>query len=131
MTPTREEILSEPAGRQMDAWITMYGLGDRWSEVVSKFPHWHGDENLFWLSYSRRYSTDIVAVWQLVDCILGGVTRSGDSHTVALVSDGAGWLCVIDELGDDDERVEGRAGIKEAPLAICRAFLLAKLSEQP
>ena len=97
---TRDEILNMPAGREMDALI---------AEQFTNFKHYDG--RWWWqegfLDELPDYSTDIGDAWKVVEkfynhCMLNNV------HGV--------WECYLPN---------GEGKSKSAPLAICRAALLA------
>lgn len=104
---TREEILNMPAGREMDAWIAeivgwiiedftaISPRGSRWARNA------HGDDD--WLPY---YSTDVLAAWEIIERYTDAVVEKvGEHYYVNLFVDSA--------------------YAETAPLAICRAALLA------
>ena len=109
---TRDEILNMPAGREMDAliavaigWViedvtAISPSGSKWARNV------HGDDA--WLPY---YSTDIAAAWEVVvefnnECTLNNVHGIWGVHFHGGVGES-----------------------KSAPLAICRAALLAVMED--
>lgn len=136
--PTREMILNEPAGRQMDAWVLEYVMGyrkiecprtvwfsmDRWRELSDTvfFKNITGsmfiaDKNGYGVF---RTSQDIAAAWQVMEKLLSG--DFGRHFYIELsnkTTTGTGWNCLIYDVG--------YAEADTAPLAICRAGLLAVL----
>lgn len=100
----REEIAKMPAGREMDAlvmeWVTKFTVNDNF--------------------YIPHYSTDISAAWQVVDKMkergLGFAIHCGEN-----------WRPIA--LFDKEESENDWIGAETAPLAICRAALLAVCNE--
>jgi len=124
---TRDEILSMPAGRELDALI---------AEKVMKITPEKCDFPVFtdkrdWVDPGEyfvnvpgsvtelpRYSTDIAATWEVVERLTK--PTSFPDIDIDLLTTVRGWLFVIKY----DIAVH-RANAETAPLAICRAALLA------
>ena len=120
---SRDEILAMPAGREMDALIAANVLGWKVDDLTATSPSGsansrtaHGDD---WLEY---YSTDMTAAWKVVEKLGFSLLRSPytDNWTAAKITDVEPVISGVEvNLGDS----EGVAN--SAPLAICRAALLA------
>jgi len=97
---TRDDILNMPAGREMNRlvmeWVTELTVDDNF--------------------YIPAYSTDIAAAWEVV-AKMGNVN---ELHDVELRTSIRGWICSIFNSFDNFE-----VNAETAPLAICRAALLA------
>ena len=109
---TTEEILAMPAGRELDALVRWHVMNDgKASDVIFNVdsvncPH---------------YSTSIAAAWEVAERLQIGVVpmqfRSGEIRYAAGKCEGA--------LGAVGVRIEMAALEITAPLAICRAALVA------
>lgn len=139
---TREEILNMPAGREMDVLI---------AEKVMQLDHyehrWEADgecekckcvtdfhSGRIYLNYKKidyrdctnpdPYSTDISAAWEVVDEIKDkwGMVNLEYSHDKELDPPDADKWSVYFDIDFDDSFM---AFADTAPLAICRAALLA------
>ena len=107
---TKDEILDIPAGREMDALIakecdlysnsTMLRFGDLYIPEVQK--------------YCRPFSTDMSAAWKVVEKMIDGENPNNCDLRTSV----HGWRCDFHK---------GQANAETAPLAICRAALMAKL----
>jgi hypothetical protein len=98
---TRDEILNMPAGREIDSLIAVRVIDPEWEKVLSACP---------------KYSTDIAAAWEVVD-------KMRKSFWVAsLVADTNLWRVTF---YTHTHRKTHEAINESAPLAICRAALLA------
>jgi hypothetical protein len=113
VTPmTHDEILTTPAGRQMDALIAEKVMG---LSVCMQ----HSPQSTFHPEYCfdckkpfpKDYSTDISAAWQIVQDKFHNAMMLNNVHGI--------WHCYL------PHRAEGKS--KFAPLAICRAALLSLL----
>jgi hypothetical protein len=147
MNLTREQIINEPAGSRLDAWVAEHVFG-----VVPRIIRVQGSteyvacqtDNPFFQDGSadkpmliahaqpREYSTDIAAAWSVVEKIRTGI----QPRMVTLVQyhgTGCGGYCMIEScrsgevLGKDRYTVSGDT----MPLAICRAALVATLPPTP
>lgn len=111
---TRDEILNMPAGRKMDALIDEY--------VFKRQVVWErGSPFIYLLGYRESvypYSKNITSVWDVVEK-MGSVD---DLHDVDLRTSIRGWVCVIFNSFESFE-----VNAETAPLAICRAALLATI----
>lgn len=135
---TRDEILNMPAGREMDALVgKMLGLDVRLSEswvgdlsilgvsdkvtFVGEFTaerEWVDEGDFYYVDAngSHRlldYSTDIAAAWSITDKFY--------SVDLMRISNGTIYECYVVKKTNKD----GHANAETAPLAICRAALLA------
>ena len=127
---TRDEILNLEAGREMDALIAEKVMGEKQPNYVHANLHMEYPEtstcgnwqcfNIFehgdiceW--HPKQFSTDISAAWEVVEMM-------GDKFDN--VGHGEEWYCVYrpDEWGNI-------VYADSAPLAICRAALLAVTEE--
>jgi len=105
---TRNEILNMPAGREMDALIAkeVFGLDVKHD--------WH------WQHTTQAYTTEIGAAWKVVDKLVRfSITIESFPKGVLCRFFGAGQTTAGDAVGWADT----------APLAICRAALLAVEAE--
>jgi len=117
---TREEILNMPAGREMDALIAKEVMG--W---VLNPPNVRGhgwlihDHKMIGINSLPYFSTDIAAAWEVVE---------KEEHGFSLWVSGvrSAPLCKA-EIIIGDNRYGCYANT--APLAICRAALLAVLED--
>ncbi|MCM3632881.1 BC1872 family protein [Paenibacillus camelliae] len=116
---TREQILSMPAGRELDNLIVKYVL----RKTTSKDrPNWYliyGTTSSSVQEWAKipRYSTDIAAAWEVV-----GKMHEDERWTLALERDSETneWIADFNELGLSP------AGVgKTAQEAIIKAALLA------
>jgi hypothetical protein len=109
----RDEILNMEAGREMDALVAEKVMG--YERVPDIKPYGFGDA---WL---QHYSTDIAAAWQVV-----GKLENNDfwweASNVVPNSDPIVYEWKFVTVGRQGEACEFTA-----PLAICRAALLATL----
>lgn len=115
---TREEILNMPAGREMDALVAKFVM-----KVDS--PH-----DVY------KFSTDIADAWTVVEHMVNNGYCPGllfdDNGHWALAFDGAQSLSIGDEPDDVSTSffVEKNLWCDTAPLAICRAALLAVMEAE-
>ena len=124
---TRDEILNMPAGREMDALVAEKVMGwtnpritpsGRFRITPPMGGKYHGGQ------MPPKYSTDIAAAWQVVEWLM----ERGDVF-VEYWSDGE-WFVADKPVGVRQDATtamcDGKAtGEMSAPLAICRAALLA------
>ena len=127
---TRDEILSMEAGKEMDARIAEKVM--KWHvNIVHDYEGWYDEENGFQRStsnyafddcdeeaniYEWHPSNDLNTAWEVVEKML----TIYPTNDVSLKSTCRGWLCTIDVGGAEFTR-----NAETAPLAICRAALLA------
>ena len=118
MKPTKEQVLAEPAGRQMDACVAeiIFSYEDMGFEISPRYqkPTDHGVEVLYDLPH---YSTEIAAAWEVVE-------KMREKYGF-LLTDETPWIAEL--IDCDFLRITGEA--ETAPLAICRASLLSVLQE--
>lgn len=107
---TRDEILAMPAGRELDSQVAEKVMGLKQSPKNAEFfQYWP-----YAFEPARPYSTDIAAAWEVVGKFgLFNLTRYGDGTWGA----------------QDNARFDEPVVAETAPLAICRASLLALLPE--
>ena len=129
--PTREEILNEPAGSRMNIWIAQYKFG---YDLDGKHPNLP----IRFVGAPPDYSFDISAAWEVVEKLVS------EGYCPALIYDDSGhWALSFDGMqsfpvavgGDPDEIfttcfVPKIYWCNTAPLAICRAALLALLEPE-
>ena len=135
---TREEIMAMEAGRLLDSQVGKLVFGN----VVMYNPDGAPTETSRFLMVVNgverplpRFSTDIAAAWEVVRAVLDlrwappdPRHRGGMTDTSILYDPYRGqWECIFS--WSDDTRVVGSDAA--APLAICRAALLATLAKEP
>lgn len=117
---TRDEILNMPAGRDADALIEYHIMKTQVprnsdGHLSRSWVDGYGYENTF-------YSTDIAAAWEVVE-------KFKENWVVEVGVNGGFYWCDMDNykgvLGFHSARADS------APLAICRAALLAVQSASP
>lgn len=114
----KDEILNMPAGREIEALIAVEIFGWQWlpwsgnteQKVLVQYPE--QAESMDWwgkdvMDLVPGYSTDIAAAWDVVYKL----------HNVAINRHHVFWFCSF----KGNESAQGET----APLAICRAALLA------
>jgi len=101
---TREEILKMEAGTDLDKTIT--------HKVISDDGFWHG---------VKPYSTDIAAAWEVVEKMRSISEFSFVWHRRP--------MAIFDKVNEEDKDLGDWVGAETAPLAICRAALLATLDQ--
>lgn len=111
---TKEEILSKEAGEKLDAFV---------AEIVMEIQGWFKYSNGYHPKASP-YSTDILAAWPIAEKLhLAVFSVCIDGHWK--------WACCKNYNVSSPERVLNWVGelvvCEEAPEAICKAALLAKL----
>lgn len=141
MKPTREQILVEPAGRQMDTWVAEFVM--KWPEWDFLAGDWSGGRPVFWIEedgikifkdyddYAHYWSpsSNIAAAWEVVEKL-----RERNRH-ITIITKHDSFMVAVSEyvpafgiykplhLTDDYSDLHSNT----APLAICRAALLAVL----
>ena len=109
---TRDEILNMPAGREMDALIAENVMGYQWGykHAFSTLPTWSKNGIVVTLG---DYSTDISAAWEVVEKLRG-------KRVMEISITKKSFWCTVYATGRNiNEKAD------TAPLAICRAALLA------
>jgi hypothetical protein len=124
---TDEEICNMPAGLEMDVLIADTVLGlvecDRWRAQRYYPPEYIKDkgdcehEHCRPVGFCTSYSTDIAAAWEVVE----KMRADGNEPDVWVDGDGD-WRCSV-FVGEPPKEFSWYA--PTAPLAICRAALLA------
>ncbi len=122
---TRDEVLSMPAGREMDALVAEKVMG--WNLSLSK-DIWCKDGECLRDTDDWSPSIDIAAAWELVEKFAHNhrnnlAVEMGFSHFSLVAYPGGEWFC---SLGLND-CVAHSAKAETAPLVICRASLIAIL----
>lgn len=125
MKPTRDEILAEPAGPRLNAWVAEYIMG--WPVVDGPERHTHAQfvqrngehsvalqEEFGGTDFAWRPSIDIAAAWQVVEKMGCG--------TIGHYPRGL-WTAYF--ITQEDGILRHIAQAETAPLAICQAALLA------
>jgi hypothetical protein len=140
MPMTREEILALGAGRELDALVAEHVMG--WSRGTIGPEDdlslvWFPLDGGGWLEEPRPWSTDIRAAWQVVEKA-SGFHADAPLHrkfrAVALFYPQEGQVgcqiyeCVPGRRIFDVRNVFAENVASTAPLAICRAALLAVLA---
>lgn len=104
-------------GDTLEPWLTMEGVEIR---------HGHGQERQLETGWNTQYSTDIAFAW----VVLKAMRAKGwySQHTDLTLDSGAEWWSwtFLNHAPPGNESVTTQA--KTAPLAICRAALLALLA---
>ena len=119
----KEDILNMEAGEELDELIAEKVMGF----IKLPFPglpkfQKPTDDGVIPLYYTPKYSTDISAAWEVVEKILkmpSSVNIQCDFH-----SDGNYFACYIHPYPRDETKLIMEHA-PTAPLAICRAALLA------
>ena len=130
----KDEILEMQAGRELDALIAERVMG--WTKVSKTVSRWTEGteirEKIVWEGKApddlkcsspieiKKYSTGIAAAWQVVEKIRG-MYECKSHNGIVVMSDPDGWYAEF------PEPIWSDATEKTAPLAICRAALLATL----
>jgi hypothetical protein len=114
---TRDEILNMPAGREMDALVAEKVMG--WRLHPHK-THWMTNNNNFRRIGTFLPSDDISAAWEVVE------KMKEKGRLYLIVSDDIGYKA---EILLNDPVPMATAQCDTAPLAICRAALLAVMEE--
>ena len=131
----RDEIFNMPAGREMDRLIAEKVMGlsvyDGERKIV-RYEGFHGQHKRTYTipeiyvrvsgvaNYScDSYSTDIKYAWKVVEKV-GSID---ELHDVDIRTSIRGWYCIVFNSFDSFE-----ANAETAPLAICRAALLAMVT---
>jgi hypothetical protein len=126
---TRDEILNTPAGRELDALVAEkvmelkvdYEFSDvlepRVPFLVDKYDEW---------GYLPNYSTDIAAAWEVVEFL----RRKFWSTNIVCWDYSVKWVVTCEyRTGHGEPKKTLYADADTAPLAICRAALLAVMGE--
>jgi hypothetical protein len=123
MKPTREQILSEPAGRTLDIWVALYVMAD-WQDDG----WWHskdGSKTSRADGGPRPYSTEIKDAWEVVEVM----RRRGCLPTLLERANGEWRAQLLFTDGEGFRHWPGAAADSPA-LAVCRAALLACVDAQ-
>jgi hypothetical protein len=130
---TRDEILNMPAGREMDAlvskiifesvpcgnWAIQRYYPEEWIRIDDSCNH----KNCHPLNFVPLYSSNISAAWEVVE----KMHSKGAEIEVIAHYDGSYFCVMAHAIPDGAGSVDWGANAIEsnAPLAICRAALLA------
>ncbi len=109
MKPTREQVLSEPAGRQLDAWIAEYAMGwDLARQIVA--------DNIGLTDFSDNFA----ALKQVIDLPRPDFAWHIESENIG---DSVKWFTMI--WGGDDLREYSSNALEDSlEVAVCHAALL-------
>jgi len=127
----REEILAMPAGRDLDALIAENVMGWKDRGIGYSFEdNINGYECVLYIDKDKlpHYSTDIAAAWQVIEWLEKNTTEKYNSPSLFSVPHG--WSMVLYEKRDNHAPAWLDAFAPTAPLAICRAALLAVMESQ-
>lgn len=128
---TRDEILNMKAGREMDALIAIKVMGWEWKPVGDRFinherlthpdgKHYGGmrysDGEIEYTNRLEEYSTNMGAAWEVVEAMEGKWFWFSLSNVVPNSGDAIVYEAKFNQVYTCEET---------APLAICRAALLA------
>lgn len=118
---TKDEILNMPAGDEIDALISQCVFGNKiqWFDgpggpVITGGTY----EKIRTWNKVSSYSTNMAAAWEVVEKVAGEDSELSVRITGEYL--GNGWRCVFTNAFVDYDVMA-----KTAPLAICRAALLA------
>jgi len=114
----RDQILAMEPGRELDTAIALHIMGYEKSRMQSGFVRKGNCAAL-----PKPYSTDIAAAWEVAEKM-----HADGRYNLALE-----WYTQEKEWGADFDEwgVTSQCCAKTAPLAICRAALLAVIEEVP
>lgn len=120
---TRDEILTMEAGAEMDALVATKVMG--WIQASTQSSVWltwypPGEHSKARLS-PPPFSTDIAAAWEVVKRIIGTTKRCPQVRWISEAMSHE-WHC--------DMEWGAEAYAPTAPLAICRAALIAVMEER-
>jgi hypothetical protein len=119
MDLSKEQILGEPTGKQMDIWVAEYVMG---YDLTGKKP----DLPIRFVGTPPNYSEDISFAWEVVLALSKPIDGEYFQVTVCEKPYIQGAFCARWSRG----HLQQVAFADSAPLAICRAALLAKLAEE-
>ncbi|SDY98057.1 BC1872 family protein [Hymenobacter psychrophilus] len=126
---TREEIEQMPAGREMDGLIAHMVIGAQTQVIESDWrydsQHMERRPDRPW-EHMPYYSTEIGAAWDVVERL----DKTAQLCDVTRINGGATYLHHCEVWNTSGEPYH-RATADTAPLAICRAALLATLPTTP
>jgi hypothetical protein len=124
-TMTKDEILNMPAGREMDALIAEKLMGYVNGRKCYRYADNSGD---WWTTHIPHYSTDIEAAWEVLEKMRADCSGGGEPDYIMLncyKELEPHWYCAKIWAHHDGDIPEVEATAETAPLAICRAALLA------
>jgi hypothetical protein len=140
MKLTREQIENMPASREIDALVAEFIMGEKkpiylhshpivtqtkYSINMSWYclPEYEKGDVCEWIP--KPYSTDIAAAWEVVETF---DRKSWDVSVSSLTdNDDEVWEVFFAEYFEDGVGRIGKASAETAPLAICRAALIAMM----
>ena len=129
---TRDEIELTPAGPTLDWHIAHFVMGLPYKELTSGdcpcaycgnqmrycgARSWCSDCHEWRYTAYKDYSSDLIAALDVVDEFY--------SMRLDKYSNGAEWRCYLVRATKDNMNADGNGVAEDAPLAICRAALLA------
>jgi hypothetical protein len=115
---TREEILSMEAGRELDALVAVEVMGWHNDHEVPYYDWVQESNEVIHISKRWSPSSDIGAAWEVVEKMIANGWWNTD------IGFGSGIV-----VSFDDGSTTHQAKADTAPLAICRAALLAVMEE--
>jgi hypothetical protein len=122
---TRDEILNMPAGREMDALIAEKVMGWVWAHSPEPYiSGWYKKGSGGDFTQSFEPSTDISAAWEVVDKMdekFSFILECNNPPSTIEYK----WFCEL--YAKCEPYIDYEVYSSTAPLAICRAALLAKL----
>lgn len=128
---TRAEILALPAGRELDMLVAEKVLGFQRGGLGGDDPdYWwcnpgylNATPHSLRVARTPRFSTDIAAAWQVVGKLCPSTNRA--EPWFKLYTSSGSWMANFHRESTEDTAAD------TAPLAVCRAALLAMLPEHP
>ena len=121
---TRDEILNMPAGREMDALIE--NIIYKHSPYQDGLGIWRVEINDETGRVLPKYTTSIAAAWEVVDEMIKGKGHHFAIQMNESCGNSVGHLSFCEVLDSGEFGIRNIVTIEnDAPLAICRAALLA------
>jgi hypothetical protein len=124
---TRDEILNMPAGREMDVLVLVSVMGIEYSEKDGEnYREWsncYTERACFVFRDIPHYSADISAAWEVVEKLRDTSDDEPDYWTITDL--GNAWRVTSNWAHHDGDIENFSIEAETAPLAICRAALLA------
>jgi hypothetical protein len=141
VTLTREQIEQIPAGPELDRLVAeaLDGFMYPWDPASGQRPQWWPCKPKGpWGALAEpipKFSEEIAAAWVLWEAMADSslepsVHHSGATHDYYTRTGDRSAVLVRwhPKEGEGEYRYAGADGLRSAPLAICRAFLIAKLA---
>jgi hypothetical protein len=134
---TRDEILNMPAGRKMNDLIHEKIIGAIRKQVDGLRDYWwegrYQNGQPYWYQDAPSYSADIAAAWEVLEKMRCDCNGGGEPDYITLVCYKElepTWYCAKIWAHHDGDIPEVEVTAETAPLAICRAALLAVMESQ-